>query len=711
MASLLDELKRRNVFRVAVAYLMLAWVVLQITDLVAPALLLPDWTLSFVTFLGILGFPFALFFAWAFELTPDGIKRSKDITADESITGQTAGTLKTVIIALLGIAVCALLADRYLVTTSHQPLNADPITDDTAEVEPGNQKPRSIAVLPFVNMSDDPGQEFFSDGISEELLNALAKVRELRVAARTSSFAFKDKNQDITSIGDQLKVETVLEGSVRKSGNRVRITAQLISVADGYHIWSETYDRHLNDVFAVQDEISTAIVEALKIHLSADEAVGKTRQINLEAYDWFLKGRQNTRHRDQEALELAARQLDKALQIDPEYADAWGARGLVYYFLGAEVYGDVPTEEAYARGMSAIEQSLSLDPTNGLAFAARSLIENRSGALQASLDSIDKALEAYPSEGEFHLWRSWTLYDMGRFAEQEAALLRAFEIDRLHPAITRAWLGFLIDAERYDEARDSVLPGTPNYYQVEMDIATNEGQAARAWKLNEEFGERFPKLSSQVEHAKGWYLLYGFKEPGRAMDYVRGDFRKMAQALAHPRALIDSMGAIEPGSLEGEPRHAYMVALSRLNMYVDILAFLAPYDFESMEFKGWGSHSMFAQAVLKAYALYVEGDRKAAVSLAEHLLAVYDAGTIGQEEPYANYRTIELLALLGRNEEAINNLRKGVQILGGLSWINFERQPAWKLLEGEAEYNALKESTLDLVNAERAKLGWEPVGW
>lgn len=716
MASLLDELKRRNVFRVAIGYLVLAWVVLQITDLVAPALLLPDWTLSLVTFLGILGFPFALFFAWAFELTPEGIKRSEDVTEEDSISGQTAGSLNKIIIVLLALAVTVLLADKYLGGTDTQPMApSETAADEQEAVEREASRPRSVAVLPFVNMSDDPSQEFFSDGISEELLNSLAKVRALRVPARTSSFAFKGKNQDITDIGEQLKVENVLEGSVRKSGNRVRITAQLISVADGYNLWSETYDRDLTDIFAVQDEISAAIVEALKIHLSPDEAIGKNRQINLEAYDWFLKGRRNTQqHRDQDALELAGRQLDKALQIDPDYADAWGARALVYYFLGGWADETVSTEEYYALGMSAVEKSLARDPSNGLAFAARSLLQNANEELAASLASIDKALEAYPSEGEFHLWRSYTLYDMGRFTEQEAALLRAFEIDRLHPSIARAWQRFLTNAGRYEEAREAVLPGTPDYYRVEKDIATNEGHSARAWQMNEELGERYPKLRSGAEQEKGWYLLYLFKEPDRAMDYLRDDddFRAMAQALSDPRTLVDNLGVVEPGSLEGEERHVYMVALSRLEQWTNVLAFLAAYDFESMEFKGWGSHSMFAQAVLKAGALHFLGRTSEAESLAEQLLDAYQASKGDSAESFANFRELELLILLGREDDAISLMQQDYEVVDAAhSWIHFERQPALKLLEGNPEFDAMKRSTLDHINTERDKLGWAPVSW
>ena len=341
MASLLKEMKRRNVFRVAVGYMVLAWVVLQITDLAAPALLLPEWTLSFVILMGILGFPFALFFAWAFELTPEGIKRSTEVDPQESITGQTAGALNKLIIALLCAAVAILLADKYL---NFGALLAPPAAEVELAAEPAarpveeDSKPRSIAVLPFVNMSDDPGQEYFSDGISEELLNALAQIRELRVAARTSSFAFKGKNQDITNIGEQLNVETVLEGSVRKAGPRVRIVAQLISVDDGYHMWSQTYDRDLTDIFAVQDDIASQILVAMKTQLGVEAAptLAPVQRADVAAYGLFLEARDLIFTRKPENMERALELLNTAIEIDPtyartlEYAIGQGVEALAY---------------------------------------------------------------------------------------------------------------------------------------------------------------------------------------------------------------------------------------------------------------------------------------------------------------------------------------------------------------------------------------------
>ena len=252
MPALFSELKRRNVFRVGIAYAIVSWVLLQFTDVISPILDIPDWAPKLVFLLLALGFLPALIIAWAFELTPEGIKKEKDVDRSTSIATTTRRKLDYVIIGVLAVGIVILLVDKF-----SQPTGS-PASDATE---------LSIAVLPFVNMSSDPEQEFFSDGITEEILNALAAVRQLKVAGRTSSFAFKGQNEDLRRIGDTLGVGHILEGSVRRSGSKVRIAAQLIQVDDGFHVWSDTYDRELTDIFAIQDEIAAAIIRQLKATL------------------------------------------------------------------------------------------------------------------------------------------------------------------------------------------------------------------------------------------------------------------------------------------------------------------------------------------------------------------------------------------------------------------------------------------------------------
>jgi TolB-like protein/tetratricopeptide (TPR) repeat protein len=433
---LFNELKRRNVFRVGAAYLLLAWILIQVTDTVSPALNLPVWTLSFVIWIAVIGFPIALLFAWAFELTPDGLKREKDVNRTESITYVTGKRINNVVLVLMAIAIVFLVADRFLRERSDGPASG---TESAATSSPeGPDGYQSIGVLPFVNMSDDPSQEYFSDGIAEELLNALAKLKSVQVAARTSSFAFKGKNQDITEIGSELNVETVLEGSVRKSGNRLRITAQLIDVSNGYHLWSETYDRELSDIFAIQDEITEAIVEALLVHFEAGESVivAKSAPTNMSAYDAYLQGRHHIRQLGNTSLRESLRLFRAATDADPEFAPAWAARAWAVIALReTDFIEGIPAEEARLLARANIDRALAIDPELPDAYFAEAILLQDNYRYDEALASLEKALAINPNLAEARVWRSRILGRLGRVREAKEDVLKALELDP-HNAVT-----------------------------------------------------------------------------------------------------------------------------------------------------------------------------------------------------------------------------------------------------------------------------------
>ena len=319
--SVIKELKRRNVIKVAIAYAIAAWLLIQIVATTFPILKLPDWSTTLVTVLILIGFPLALILAWAYEMTPEGLKKEKDVDRAESITHITGRKLDFIIIGVLAVALIVFAVERFVLLPDRPPA-----TDALQEII-ATEVQQSIAVLPFVNMSPDPDQAYFSDGPSEEILNLLAKIPELKVIARTSSFSFKGKNEDVRNIGEVLGVNTVLEGSVRKSGDRMRITAQLIDVSDGANIWSETYDRTMTDIFAVQDDVAAAIIEALQIHVGAIPTRGRPTG-SSEAYTLFLMGRtllnaQNGR----DAIVL----LRRATELDPEFGEAYELLAYSYW--------------------------------------------------------------------------------------------------------------------------------------------------------------------------------------------------------------------------------------------------------------------------------------------------------------------------------------------------------------------------------------------
>jgi TolB-like protein len=432
--KLFEELKRRNVFRVGAAYLLLAWVLIQVTDTVSPALKLPEWTLALVIWMSIIGFPLVLFLAWAFEVTPEGLKREEDVDRSESITADTGRKINFMVIGLLVVAVVLLLGDKFSGTDADDPAEIELVAEQVAdEADDGYD---SIGVLPFVNMSGDPEQEYFSDGIAEELLNALAKLKDLQVAARTSSFAFKGQNRDITEIGRQLNVDTVLEGSVRKSGSKLRITAQLIDVDDGYHLWSGTYDRELTDIFAVQDEITAAIVEALVLHLDTEtEAeLAATEVTNMSAYDAYLQGRHELRKGERSAVREALRLFRVATDADPNFAPAWAARAKTVIMMREDHFVEgIPREESHMLARSNIDRALAIDPNLAEAYVAESYLQADNYQYEDALLSVDRALELNPNLAEAWSWRSRLLSRFGRIGEAREGIRKAVELDPHNP--------------------------------------------------------------------------------------------------------------------------------------------------------------------------------------------------------------------------------------------------------------------------------------
>jgi adenylate cyclase len=358
---LLRELRRRRVLQVAAIYAAVAWLVIQIAETSFPYLALPDWSVTLVIVLALSGFPLALVLSWAYDLTPEGVTRTR---ADDETTGRAGGPAAAAEgpVAGAGRPQARVLAAGVVIAML---ASAAYFTGGRPAPRPADEEPvtfRSIAVLPFVNMSADASNEYFSDGLTEELLNVLAQVEGLRVAARTSAFAFKGVNEDVTEIGRRLNVETVLEGSVRRTGDRLRITAQLINVANGYHLWSQNFDDHdRDDVFAIQDEIARAIVQKLLPRFTAGEAApalhGATADV--QAYDDYLKGRYAFWQGTSESnLRTAIRHYEAAVERDPGYALAWAGLSDAYMLLGGE---HLPPTEVFPQAKAAALRALELD--------------------------------------------------------------------------------------------------------------------------------------------------------------------------------------------------------------------------------------------------------------------------------------------------------------------------------------------------------------
>ena len=445
--TFLAELKRRNVVRMAGLYLVGAWLTTQVAATVLPLFGAPGWMArSIIVVLGI-GFVPALVVAWVFELTPDGLKRDAEVPAEQSIAPQTARRMERMFLLLLALALGFFAFDKFVLAPRRdEALVAATTRTIKAETSAGRKAPiseKSIAVLPFVNMSADKDNEYFSDGIAEEILNALAHVDDLKVAGRTSSFHFKGRNESLTSIGETLGVAHVLEGSVRKQGGKVRITAQLIRVQDGYHQWSETYDGDLQDVFALQERIARAITEKLQVTLSGEQAQqlvdAGTR--NTQAYALYLQASAIFDRRDGEHMPEAVEKLEQAIALDPSYARAYSRLAAVHAILPTYTGGNVAKSREQVRTNA--RRAIELEPRLAEPWAAMGMASPLGGSgLIESRQYFERALQLDPDDITTNFWFGLTLVRSGYNRAGLERIEHALAVDPMVPNVMR-WRGVL----------------------------------------------------------------------------------------------------------------------------------------------------------------------------------------------------------------------------------------------------------------------------
>ena len=453
--SLFAELKRRNVFRVGIAYAVTAWLLIQVSDILLESIGAPPWVMQTMFVILAAGFVIALFFAWAFELTPEGVKKEKDVDRSASIAPKTGQKLNLGIVALLVVTLAYVAYDKLVLDDLLETGSVDtlelPVTqaENPSDSEQLNETilpadtQKSIVVLPFVNMSNDPDQEYFSDGLSEELLNVLAQIKDLRVISRTSAFAFKGKDMDIPTIAAQLGVTHVLEGSVRKAGDDVRITAQLIEVATDSHLWSDAYNRKLENIFEIQEEISKAIAAELQVTLGTSGKTGKPTD-NLEAWQLFLRGRNLYQNRGEAQLERSVSLLKQAVELDPGFAEAWANLAAANIVYG---YGRDDDFEAYYRdGRQAALRAIEIDPNNGFAHAVLGLVHTGKFAWEEGMQELDLAIELNPNETNSLLWKGIALIGLGYIDQALAILLQAEQLDPVFTNLQN-WLAIAYESK------------------------------------------------------------------------------------------------------------------------------------------------------------------------------------------------------------------------------------------------------------------------
>jgi TolB-like protein len=449
MSGIYAELKRRNVFRVAVTYAVAAWIVAQVAGLAADAFVAPPWVMQMIITALVIGFLPAVVVAWAFELTPEGIRRERDLVDRDSISRYTARRLDIAVIVLLLLAIGLIVGDRYIFPSSSAPAqivaaNADWQLD-------------SIAVLPFVDFSPERDQAWLGEGVADTLLHALAQVDGLRVSARSSSFAYRDRDADVATIGRELGVATVLEGSVQRSGHRLRVAAQLVRTDTQAQLFSQNFDRDADDIFAIQDEIAAAVTQSLLG--SARSAPTESSRTGSEVYDLYLEGRQLWQERNADAINRAVELLEQAVVNDPNYAPAQAelAAALMFQVL----YADVAVADNRQAIERHIDRALTLDRDNALAWAIR-------GHLLGEFELEHEALEAFltaerldPGNANIQVWVGNRFFDTGRFTEAAQRFERALELDPLNPFVRQRFMDTLGSLNSSDPrieriARDSV---------------------------------------------------------------------------------------------------------------------------------------------------------------------------------------------------------------------------------------------------------------
>ena len=441
--SLFVELKRRNVFRAAAFYAASAWLLVQIATQVFPFFHISEWVVRWIVVAAAIGFPFAMMFSWLYEWTPHGLQRESEVAPNESVTRESGKKLDRWIIAILVLAVVLLLTNQFV-------LHRDEKRDDIAPVAEISAK--SIAVLPFDNLSRDPDNAYFAEGVQDEILTRLAKVADLKVISRTSTQRFKSAPADLREIAKQLGVTHILEGSVQKAGDSVRVNVQVINALTDVHLWADTYDRKLTDIFAIESEIAKNVTENLKARLNdrAEEVLAARPTENPEAHELYLKGRYFWNRRSTASLRKAGDYFQKAIDLDPKYALAYAGladvHSLVPVYAGTAPQDDVPKALAAARKAVDLDDRLAESHTS-LGNALVSSVQ-----LKAAEAEFRRALELNPNYATAHQWLAECLFGQGRFSESLAENERAHELDPLSLIINASYASSLAGAGRYEEA-------------------------------------------------------------------------------------------------------------------------------------------------------------------------------------------------------------------------------------------------------------------
>ncbi len=713
--SFFSELRRRNVFRVAIAYVIAAWLVLQVSQLVLEAIEAPSWVLKTLLLLLALGMPIALLFSWAYELTPEGIKKEEDVDRSGSVTHDTGKKLNQITIAMVIALAVFIVVDRaYFAPTSI------PATESAEAAEVRAEK--SIAVLAFDDLSADGDQEYFADGLSEELLNVLARMPDLQVAGRTSSFAFKGQNRDLREIGEILNVAHILEGSVRKAGNQIRVTAQLINADTGFHLYSDTYDRDLTDVFAVQDEIAAAITGALRTELIGT-VIHESAETSIEAYDLYLIARQKIYTRNIDEMREASRLLDQALEIDGEYAPALAQKALVLILLSDAVgsYGDIPAAEANADARRLVDRAIAIDASLAEAHAVSGLLMGgEEGVSNAdAIAVLEHALSLNPNLDNTRNWLSIAYGQASRNDESRALLEAVVERDPMFGPAFNNLIQAYLQTRDFDLGNalvgrvERIVGETDDVNQSWGMIALSQGESARAVRALRKSYELNP-LNTVNQ------LWYGF-----ALESI-GEFGTVIEVGVPLRvaAALDQLGRYDEAQAVldtvpiGQSGNDVNNAIVRDNAFhfmvsgqYDAAVRYVEENFANVDAmlqrfeRTDGSNSGYMAPL--AYSFLQVGRESDFKKLTDALAESEKRRVVAGDKSFESISSsINLAALTGTDEEVLIQVQRLIDN-NGIGVKVFDA-PIFDRMQDNAEFQKLDAMLVKRANQERAKLGLEP---
>jgi len=505
--SFFAELKRRNVMRMAGLYLVGAWLLTQVASTVLPMFGAPEWLPRSIVILLAIGFLPALIFSWVFEVTPEGLKRDADVPPGQSIAPQTARRMDRMIIAVLVLALAYFALDKWALAPRRgdEKLHPTRAPNELTATVPA----KSIAVLPLLNESGDPNDEYFSDGLSEELIAALAQVGELKVVGRSSSFRFKDRKEELKTIGEKLGVATLLEGTVRKQGERVRIVAELINAADGIELWTRTFDRELKDIFALQQEIAAAVASSLKATLLGADQRPSANPKSAEAHNAYLQGRYYFQRRNLEDYRKAVGHYDEAIRLDPDYALAYAERSEAWTLIG-DLTGEGKT--AWPKARIDAEKAVGIAPTLAEAHAALGWVRFfTEWKFAEGLSELKRAKELAPGNPTANDLLARVMVYLGRLGEAEKQGRQAVELDPLASAPHNNLARILWYESKLDEAdagarkAAELQPNSASSRRWQVLIAIKRGDsetALREAQLEPDGNYRLFELAV-AQHARG----------------------------------------------------------------------------------------------------------------------------------------------------------------------------------------------------------------